>query len=78
MARKGIMVHAELPERATAAERIAMMDSDMRDVTARLRAEVLEQASKYTVAGWALDEDSWEGALNGRHVVIVGHLERPD
>jgi hypothetical protein len=64
--------------RATRGDRIAHMDEDVRDVTAKLRKELTDLASKHTVTGWVLDEDSWEFGMNGRNIIGSVAIRRSD
>jgi hypothetical protein len=74
--RKGIVTYGRMPDRATRSDRIAHMDEDVRDLTARLKAEVEKRAVVMGTEGWVL-LDEWEMAVNGRNVVVVGKVERP-
>lgn len=70
--RKRIGAFGRMPDRVTSGDRIAHMDEDVRAVTAELRRTLLDKASTMTVLGYAVDEDSYEFAINGR--VIIGSV----
>jgi hypothetical protein len=66
-----------LAPRGTRADRIAHMAEDVRSLSARLRASLIDQSAKSTVTGWTLDDDSWEFAINDRTIVLSVILRRP-
>lgn len=68
----------ELAQRRTSAERIAHMHEDVTDLTSQLRKSLTDKAHEFTVTGWALDEESWEMAMNGRIVVVSCILRRAE
>lgn len=76
--KRRIAVFGRLPERQTSADRIANMDSDVRDLTAQMRQRVRDKALTMSVTGFVLDEDSYEVAVNGRTLVMSAVAERAD
>lgn len=75
--RRGIVTYGTMTVRTTRSDRIAHLDEDVRDLTARLKAEVEKRAVVMGTEGWVL-LDAWELAVNGRNIVAVGQVERPD
>lgn len=73
-----IVVHEALPERATPAERIAMLDADIREATAKARRRLEDHAQQYVVRGYKIDDDNWEMGVAGRNVSVIMRLVRPD
>jgi hypothetical protein len=71
-----VIMREDLPTRATPAERVANLDADIRDATAKLRRRLSDYASKYTVTGWTIDEGAWEMAVADRKVVCIMRLTR--
>lgn len=67
-----------LPVRASSADRIAHMHEDVTDLTGRMRAALTDKSHEFTASGWALDDDSWEAAQNGRTIVLSVVLRRPE
>lgn len=65
-----------LAQRRTSAERIAHMHEDVTDLTARIRTSLTAKSHEFTVTGWALDDESWEMAMNGRVIVVSVVLRR--
>lgn len=72
-----LIVTGSLPERNTPAERIATLDADVRDLTARMKATLTAKSAEHVVTGWTLDDDSWEAAMNGRTIILSVALRRP-
>lgn len=72
-----LVVHGTLPEYETPATRIANLDSDIRDMTNRMRRDLTDKASEYHVRGFVLDEESWELAANGHTLVLTVTINRP-
>ena len=73
--RKGIVANGRMPDRGSAAERIAHIEEDVRDVTSRLKVEIENRARTMHTEGWTL-LDEWEMAVNGRNIVVVEKMER--
>ena len=76
--KRRIIVSGELRTRRTSAERIAHMHEDVTDLTNQLKRSITDKAHEFTVQGYALDDDSWEAAINGRTVVLSAVIERPE
>lgn len=67
---------ATLPVRMSSADRIAHMHEDVTDMAGQLRKTLTDKSHEFTVTGWALDEESWEMAMNGRTIVMSVVLRR--
>ena len=78
MTARALIQHATLPQYNTSAERIARLDGDIRDLTSRMRATLTQKAHEHVVAGYALDEESWEIGTNGNTIVLSVRVVRPD
>jgi hypothetical protein len=70
--RKRIGAFGRMRDRATSGDRIAHMDEDVREVTDHLRRTLLDKAATMTVLGFAVDEESYEFAINGR--IVIGSV----
>lgn len=68
---------ARLPDYGTSAERIARIATDIRELSAQMRAQLTAKAASYTVRGYSLDEESWEMASNGNVIILSVNVVRP-
>ena len=72
-----LVTHCTLPEYLTSAARIANLDSDIREATAKMKAALTEKSHQFTTTGYVLDDESWELAANGRTIVLTVKVRRP-
>jgi hypothetical protein len=65
-----LQVFIPLPERETAAERIACMEADVRDAAQQAKRKLEDYAETLSVQGWKPDQDGeyavWQRNLIGR------------
>jgi len=66
-----LMAFQPLPERATAGERIAMADADIREAMLKVQERLRNQALALHVTGWQ-EEDEAEYAIVQR--TVIGRL----
>jgi hypothetical protein len=72
-------MHEKMPTRATSADRIAMLASDVREAAEKARRRCEDYAQQYTVTGYVIDDAQWQmGVNNDRTVTVVMRLVRPD
>lgn len=72
-----LQVVEELPVRATPAERIAMIDADVREAAAVARRRLEDHASQFHSTGWAIDDESWDmEPLPDRMILVRVRLVR--
>lgn len=77
MSARRLVARESLPERATSAERIARMESDVREAAQKVERRLRDYAQRYVVSGWTADEDS-EWVMTGRTVVGTLVIRRSD
>ena len=73
-----IVINVELPDRSqnTSAERIVMLAADVRDAAAQGRRKAEDYATRYTAAGWKIDEDGWEMSVAEHTLSVYMRLVR--
>lgn len=75
--RQKVVAMEPLPERATPAERVAMLDSDMREAFAKARQKAnVHYLSKFSVNGWEIVDEETELGVAGRTAIVILTLTR--
>lgn len=73
-----IGVQITLPKRNTPAERVTMLESDIRDAAEQARAKLRDAGSKHHNGGWSTDEEGWQMASIGdRSILVTMRMTRP-